>query len=442
MMGVFARMLGQARSVGVAATMVFGAALVAPASALADESFTTSGSITYTWLGDASHGCAALGLCAVQGQLTLGSQGGSSGSSGGPRGTIDVPIETLGSIVRVADGPTGGSCVDRPGNAEGGGNLLITRKSGRLVAQIEPPASSGRCPGPRQQDLASLLLPVKRTGSTRASFALRTSLSLAAGPFIGTMVSTLVVSSTPTPGGSVSVTSGSSPSGGSRSRKVLLERVALRYRIAAGRGALDVAFSGASDPFCAAFDACGTSGTLALALPGFERTFVVQADRVVAKRVDGRHALADFRSGRLRLNRGGFAPLVASATAQVAETFAGAGGWRCQAAARTRVQPLFLAPASLPSGRGVSLSLSEPVDSEVLRTYCPGPTDADVFGNAPELARTSVGLPALLARRSTISLTWPGRFDGIAYAGTRSGGLALSLTLEHVRAGTVTETWG
>ena len=452
MMGRFARLPAKLRVVAVAAAAGFGvasvapsraaAASVAPARAAAEQSFVTNGSVTYTWQGDPARGCAALGLCGVEGQLTLGSQGGfSSGSGGAPRGTVDVPIDTSGSIVRVADGAGAGDCLDRPGNAEAGGNVLITRAGGgRLVGQIQAPLSSGRCAGPRQQDLAGMLLPVRRTGGKRPSFDLRTSRSFAAGPFTGTLVSTLVVRSAPSAGGSGSVTSSSFPGQPMPSRKVLLERVMLRYRIATAPGALDVGFSGASDPFCAALDACGTSGTLALTLPGLQRTFEVQAERFVSGRVDARQALADFRRGRLHVDAGGFVPFLGSATARVAETFAGPGGWRCQTASSTRLRPFVLSAVPLRSGRGVSLVLGDPIDSDLLRTYCPGPSDTDVFGNAPELARTSIGLAGLLARHGVISLSRPGRFGGAVYVGTRSRGLGFSLTLEHVRAGTVKGT--
>jgi hypothetical protein len=51
------------------------ATLALPADALADESLTATGSITYTWQGDPARGCAAAGLCGVLGEVIVAARG-------------------------------------------------------------------------------------------------------------------------------------------------------------------------------------------------------------------------------------------------------------------------------------------------------------------------------------------------------------------------------
>lgn len=408
------------------------APLVLPAYAVANEPLAASGSIAYTWQGDPARGCAAVGVCGVQGALMLQSQGISS--SGGPPGSINVAINASGSTVRVAGGPGGGECVDVPASAAAG-NLLITRRGGRLIGRIQGALSSGRCAGPRQQDLARILLPVRPFGARHRSFDLHASKSFVAGPFTGTVVSTLVVR--PAGGSQSGNFFGGGPPTPVREHKVLLEQVTLRYGLGSVPGAaLDATFTGEADPFCAAVASCGATGTLALAFPGLRRTLVIQASRVVRSRVGARQALGDLRRGRLHVGGGGFAPSITGVAARVTETFTGSDGSRCQDASSSRQVQSFFLPESR-SGGGVSLALYDPLDSGVLRTHCPGPTDADVFGNGPELARTSIGVAQLLARHRVISLSRPGSFAGVGYVGARSGALRFSLSLERVRAGTV-----
>src|SRR6201985_233890 len=195
------------------AGMLAGAALAPlalPAHAVA-ETFTTTGSITFTWHGDRARGCAAEGLCAVQGELTLAAQGSVSVESFGanPR-RIDAPLETSGSTARVLDGAGAGECLDVVSGPGGETDLRISRGAGgRLVGHIGPSLSSGRCAGPLRRDLAALALPVRASGGKRPSYDLGGSRSFVAGPFRGDLVSTLSVRTGP--GGSESVTSGPVP---------------------------------------------------------------------------------------------------------------------------------------------------------------------------------------------------------------------------------------
>jgi hypothetical protein len=186
-------------------------------------------------------------------------------------------------------------------------------------------------------------------------------------------------------------------------------------------------------------DSCGASGTLAFALPGFRQSFEVAASRQVSRRVDARQALADFRRGRLQSGGGAVAQQAgAGGIADVTETYAGSGGLRCQSSSQSSTQPqLLVEPGSTRTDVGVTVLLNNQIGSDLFRTYCPGPSVTDVFGSSPAVARASIGVGQLLARHNVISVTASGSFAGIGYVGSRSGGLRFSLTLTHVRAGTI-----
>jgi hypothetical protein len=103
-------------------------------------------------------------------------------------------------------------------------------------------------------------------------------------------------------------------------------------------------------------------------------------------------------------------------------------------------QPFSKAPT-------VPLSLQDDggLASDLLRTYCPGPSGGDVFGTQPfgppsALAQASVSRHQLQVRQTNISLSSAGSFSGLGYAGTRGGAVRLDLTLLGVTAGTRVET--
>ena len=154
---------------------------------------------------------------------------------------------------------------------------------------------------------------------------LRGSQSLVAGPFSGTLVSTVVMR--PSSSGE-SQTSGSSGSslGPPPRRKLLVEQVTLCYRVSCLPGALETSFSGEPDPFCAAIDSCAARGTLGLSLLQPQNQLILIASRTVQTRVGARRAIADLRRGRLRF---GAITGVGVGTV-VTETFSGGDGLRCQ----------------------------------------------------------------------------------------------------------------
>jgi hypothetical protein len=413
-------------------TALAACALAAPAAA--DESLAASGSITYTWQASPALGCAAVGLCGVQGALTMQSQRNTEATSLG-RGALDLGVFGAPATVRVS-GPNG-DCVDTPG-APFAGDLFASKVHGRLLAHLQPPPSSGRCAGPREQDLADLTLPVRRSGGKHPSYDLRTSRSFVAGPFTGRLVSTVVLRPAPANGSSSSSSSGSYP--GKPSPTVLIEQVTLRYRVSTLPGTLAMTFSGESDPFCSALASCGANGTLALSIGRWRRTIVVTAGRKVPRRVSARQAEADLLRGRLTVEFGGFPPFASPFVAtSTTETIQQADDTRCQAETASRQAQLFGGPPN-PAARSVhtlELTLNDPNDTGLLRTFCPGPNDTDVFGQRSLVAVGSLAPGQLLNRHNVLSLSSPGSFAGPGYVGTRSGSLPLALTLERVKAGTV-----
>jgi hypothetical protein len=451
--------LGAACGVARVAVALVVAAAVVPVPAAADESLTASGSLTYTWQGDPARGCAAEDLCGVQGALVVQANGGESASAS--KGNTPIDLNFSGGTVRVLGAP-GGACVDVPGGFIGSSLSVTHARGGQLVGRVEPPLDSGRCAGPTEQDLAQLTLPVSKTGKKRASFDLRSTQTFGAGPFSGTLVSTVVLRPATTGGftASASASGGSGSSSGSffppalppaRGHKVLLEQVTqvlleqvtLAYKLTSLPGALDVAFAGEPDPFCEALGSCGTSGSLVLSLSGLDRTVSITASRVVGRRVGARQALADLRRGRLRFEPGVSAPTPGSPTAQVIETFQAPDGSRC--ADTTAANGALLSFDAAPGGRGLLATLIDSTAGGLVRTHCPGPADSDVFGSSPGnpfggggVASGPIAPAALASGQIVVSLANPGSFTGVGYAGTRSGAIPLSLSFERVvQAGTI-----
>ena len=430
--------------------MLLAVGLLAPAPAAADESVTASGSLTYTWHGDPSRGCAAVNLCGVEGALSVDALRSSSASSSS--GNTPIASDFSAGTVRVlgAPGAAPGACVDVPSGPIDDALFIRHGPRGSLIGEMRPPLASGRCAGPTEQDLGQIKLPVVKTGTKRrTSFDLRSTQAFAAGPFSGSVVSTLVLTATGN-GGLGGSSSGSFfgpppslPSPPAR-HKVLLERVALRYRLVSLPGSLDVAFLGGSGAFCLTLGSCGASGTLALTLPGFDRSLTITASRVVRRRVGAHQALADLRHGRLDFEVDVPPPSSAPLTTQVTETFQARDGSRCADTAIARGALLFFGTA--PGGRGVSITLSDPDDVGLARTHCPGPSDSDAFGNIVGnpfggIATGMVAPAALTSRQTVVSLAKPGSSTGVGYVATRSGALPLSLSLVRVlHAGTVRVT--
>lgn len=406
------------------------AALIAPASAAADESLVASGTVTYTWHGDPTRGCATVGVCDVEGALIVNPQGSADAQS--EAGRTFINLGAASATVRVLTGS--GECIDTPGSS-GGPTVTVDRGGhGRLVGQIEPPLSSGRCAGPVAQDVSGLLLPVRKTGGKHATYDLRATLPIVAGPFSGTLVSTLVLRPGEGEEESSSGSSGSTPA--PPRHKVLVERVTLRYAVTPLAGGLEVPFSGEPVPSCTALDSCGATGTLLLSAGGRGTSLTLTASRTVRRRVDARRALADLRRGRLG-PASGFGKI---SSLDVAESLTGGDGSRCGASAQGPGAGLSFGgpPGMAVPGSATQVTLYA-LGTEYMRTYCPGPSTADVIGDVQRLGHASVTVAQLLAPQSELLLTDPGSFSGIGYVGTRTDGIGLSMALEGIRAGTVQE---
>lgn len=431
-----------AGAVVAASALCAAAALVGAVAALglsagpggSDESLQASGSIIYTWYGDPARRCAAVGVCGVRGALIIEAQGPADAQGEGRQLIINLGGGSSTVRVLTGTGQSAAECVDTTPNGGGEAVFVARTAGGRLAATVQPPVSSGRCAGPLARDLAGLRLAVRRTGGRRPSFDLRGSQSFAAGPFSGSLVSTLVLRPSPAGGGGASSSSSASGPGGPARRKVLIERVSLRYVVTSLPGSLEISFAGEPDPFCAGLDTCGTTGTLSLSPAPLRGTLTLTASRTVRRRVSARQAIADFRAGRLGNPFGFLATRGVGIT--VSETYDAADGSRCQDSSSRSQSALFVGGPRR-SG-GVQVGLSEPGNSgSLLRTHCPGPSDMDVVGSQGTFARGVISRADLLAARSAVYLSKPGSFSGVGYVGSRSGAIGLSLALQRVHAGTV-----
>jgi hypothetical protein len=360
-----------------------------------------------------------------QGQTEISSFGGQTDIQLGGSGTTRV--------VRGTGAAPAGECVDVPASPIGL-DLRIFRRGGRggLMAAIQPPPSSGRCAGPLAADLSGVNLSARRSSGRRPSFDLGGSRSFPAGPFSGTLVSTLALRPTTAElGGFSSFSSGSSRAAPVHA-STHLEYVELGYRVSTPSTTIRTQFSGAGDPSCQVFDTCGTSGLLDLAVQPPSQ-LVVFTSRLVRHRLTRAQALSDFRRGLLSVS--GYAGVPAT----LSESFSWPDGSSCRDSKSVPQLQLLL---GLPGPRAVSprisftLGSSSTPSSDTLRTHCPGPADADVIGSGGILARGSITSAQLLSGSSVVSLSDPGAFAGPGYAGSRQGGVELDLTRSKMSAGT------
>lgn len=410
---------------------VVGAVVVAPPAA-ADQTLEATGSITYTWQGDPSLGCAAVGVCDVQGALIVDAQG--SVDLQQLRRQSMINLENGAATVRViiGTGQSASECVDTVPN-QGDVSVLVRPSVAGLVARITPALSSGRCAGPLPSDFTVVRLSARKSAGKHPSFDLRTNKTFAAGPFVGTLVSTVTMRPAPgsESGSSFSSSSGSSSGPRPVRHKVFIEHVRLRYRVTGRSEPLTVSFAGENDPFCAVLGSCGVSGNVGLSAPDFSATLTLEGSRQVRRRRDSAQVIADLERGRIQVF--GAIPSVGLETS---ETLDWPDGSRCQDSAQNTAS---LTVGAFPPGRGPNVTLDELGNNEdLLRTHCPGPADSDVFGVSGILgvARGKTSAAQLLAPSTTVSLSDPGDFSGLGYLGSRSGAIGVTLTLEGVRAAT------
>lgn len=422
----------------VAAALVpTGPASAAKVRTVKNESIIATGSLTYTWSGDPARGCAAVGVCGIHGELILRPQ--TSGQNVAPGlGPVSVFLDpsSAARVVRKEGGAVVGECVDLPASSFDMLFFTLPRRGAKTSATIQSPPSSGRCAGPTGADLARVSVRVRRTG--RLSFDLTGTRSFTAGPFSGTLVSTVRLAPAPASFGAEGSSSvGSSGPGGPTAARPLLEFVQLRYRVSPAPSGIETRFSGASPPGCQILDACATSGSLAFSIQP-TRTLTVIGERQVHSRLSREQVLNDVRQGRLSLST------YVVMAGRVSETFNWSDGSSCRDTVTTPSLILSDGFAGAPTaGRTIPVTLiaNGGPGSNVFRTRCPGPDDADLFGantnGGPQTyARGSVTTAQLLAKQSVVMLSEPGAFNGLGYVGSRSGAVALNLTLTKVTART------
>jgi hypothetical protein len=411
--------------------LVSGVLVLAPPAA-ADEPLQASGSVVYSWHGDAARGCGLVGVCGVQGALVIQPQGEADLFSVDRAGGA-LAFNDGSATVRVRQGGlgSGGTCVDQPSGGFNPVELSFSAR-GSVTGTFAGIASSGRCAGPLAGELGRVRIHGRRSGGRRPSLDLRGTIPFAAGPFSGTVISTLRLTPATSSSG-ISVGSGSSSSGAPRPHRVLIERVDVRYRLTIAPSGLDIAFAGESGPFCAAVDTCGASGSLAIALGRSQAGTEISASRIVPARVSRTRALADFRAGKIPLAGG---PPIGVSALPATERFRGGGQALCT---DTGPMPDFrlgfgsFAPSS--SGR-LSITLVSFTETDLLRTHCPGPEFADVFGPGQMLGGTPASVQRLLQRQLVLTLAAGGGFRGLGYTGTRSGGVRVTLARVGLVAGT------
>jgi len=413
------------------AAVVGSGAVAAPA--FADQTLEATGSITYTWQGDPAHGCAVVGVCDVQGALIVDAQGSVDLQQFRHQSILNLDNGNATVRVITGNGQDASECVDTP-TYQAGVSAFVTPAAGGLVGTITPPLSSGRCAGPLASDLQGVTLSVRRSIGKHPSFDLRTNKSFVAGPFVGTLVSTVTMRPAPSSGSSNSFSSGSSSAPGPGRQKVFIEHVRLRYRVAGLAEPLTVSFAGENDPFCAVLDSCGVSGDVALSAPDFSGTLTLQASRSVARPRNSAQAIVDLKRHRMSLFGG------LSSGLETSESFDRPDGSNCRDSTPDRG---VLTVGNFRPARSTSVDLAESGDTaDLLRTHCPGPSYSDVYATngEPPLARGEVTVAQLLAPQTTLTVGDPGDFSGVGYTGSRGGAIGFSLTLESIRAGTSEET--
>jgi len=408
------------------------AALAAPRARLVRAHF--SGALTLSWQGDPARGCADAGLCGYAGSVTVQPPeeadfrfAGGRPEGGGSFGGFDQS-----PVVRVVRDGGAGTCVDSI-DTELFEFDLTARGASRVGVALSPfasPLSAGRCAGPAADELASAV-PVPtfdlRAITRRATVLRWPDGSFAAGPFSGHVASSLTahldrVRLEPRPRAAIERPRIPARL---RGRRVWATSGDWTYRVASLGGELDAAFQGGGD--CALVDSCGLTGLTALRLTARPQNLEVSTER---------SALTPprrTRSGaldRAALSFFGDAEFTTPA-ASVTETVARPGATPC------RDQRVVEAPgidAQRVGGRLVlSLGQAQELGYEVVRTHCPGPGQADVYG-AGSLVTGSLPLTDLGRRRLTVTLTRPGAFTSFGYAGTRGGALTVALDLVRARS--------
>jgi hypothetical protein len=419
------------RGIAVGAMVGAAVALFAAAPAGAREraltaGLTSTGAVSVTWHGERALGCAAAGLCGYRGSVST--QPGTDGElvlTLGRHGVVDAfgfLDQQAPSVVRVQRRETSGSteaCVDALPPGEVDVIAQPPRNGATRIGLAGAGLDAGRCAGP---DLTNALLRIPerrlslarlRRGATTIDLSAR--LPLRSGPFSGLLVSTVRlhvgrmqratdIIDEQAPG----------PSRGRRfARVVNLHAV---YRVTGMAGKLAASFDGLAAPACSGVDACGLSGVANWAILSSGGTVVIDA-RALARGSD--HGLRGLLAAVKRRGSRGFVASGADLRHEAGITTASvdrSGGESCHDS-RSALPPYV----SMPTTRtGTRVELGEPDvypgSPNLLRTGCPGPTQAAVVGRHV-IASGWLPLAAVARRRIDLPLGAGGRFDDGAYRG-------------------------
>jgi hypothetical protein len=419
--------------------MVGAAAMLAAAPAHArgrdlSASLTTTGSITVTWHGNHSRGCAAAGLCGYRGSTSAEPYDGQLYVSVGRGGRLDAygdlepQSATLTRVQRREASGAVDTCVDASPAED---FELTVRRGARGSARVGlagDAVTAGRCAGP---DLATALLKIPersvsvarlRRGSTTIDLTAR--VPFRSGHFSGRIVSTLrlhVGSVRSQPGVEVGIPR-HPPPGRRLARVAELHAI---YRVTSFAGRFAVAFRGLGEPACNGVDACGVSGAADWAIRSSGGILVIDASALVRPSDRG---LRGLRAALLRKGGGGYFDGFADLEHEVGTTTARLdrrGGASCKDSKRTLPPFLYVS-----RGRsGLRFLLGSPVvfpmGPDPLRAGCPGPTRSAVVGERA-VASGRMPLAAIGRRRIELPLAAGGKFDDGAYGGTWSSHFTLA----------------
>jgi hypothetical protein len=188
------------------------------------------------------------------------------------------------------------------------------------------------------------------------------------------------------------------------------------YRITSLAGKFGATFGGLEAPACSGADACGVSGAADWAILSGGGTFVVDASALArgsdhglqgllaaVRRTGGRRKLAAYAD--LRHEAG-------TISARVERS----GGAACHDSESARPPYLFVSTSRTAARFVLGKADLYPHSKDLLRTGCPGPTEAGVLRHGAA-ASGRLALASLARRRITLPLRGGGRFDDGAYGG-------------------------
>jgi hypothetical protein len=404
---------------------------------------TPTGEITLTWHGDPARGCAAAGVCDISGSIVVHPDDITVQGVVRPNGRFYPSraglLSVNPSVVRVqrqTEGATRHLCTDlvdatelelTPGELPGGRYSFGISNAFSFSDGL----SAGRCTGPLPSQLKGVFptatLQAARKGARTRAFQMSGRQPIAAGPFSGELVSTVNARLYRFSEESSSSDDGSERSHRRKPHTVRILEVQMSYGLAKVAGSLTTSFSGAAEPFCRPFDACGDHGSGTYSVASAGGSVELYATRVLhgRERVSRRSALRDLRAGRLDI--GGDVIPHDGAMARISASVQYADGSSCTDTGNS------LPLASMIAGGGaksVRFLLGPPHyfdGGDPLRTICPGPDQDDVLGDRHSLAEGRASAAALAGRSLRVRLVPAPTFKSDGYTGTRSGEIDLDL---------------